>query len=131
MAPAGRLVAQSDHTRRPAGDLFAAIRQVESGGDDSSVGDGGRSVGPYQCGLAAWLDGGGRKQDYPRLAYDRAATEAVMLAYWKRYGAETDEQKARTWNGGPAGESKRATLSYWNKVRKAIEAAGGAVEANK
>lgn len=43
-----------------------------------------------------------------------------MLAYWKRYGAVTDEQKARIWNGGPRGMSKQSTAPYWTKVRKAL-----------
>jgi hypothetical protein len=100
--------------------LLEAIRQVESGGNDLAVGDGGKSVGPYQCGLAAFLDGGGRRQDYPRLAYDRAATEKIMMAYWQRYGAVTDEQRARLWNGGPRGMSKAATLPYWRKVESKL-----------
>ena len=102
--------------------LLDAIRKVESGGNDRAIGDGGRSVGPYQCGLAAWLDGGGKRADYPRLAYDRAATERVMLGYWTRYGCTTDEQRARCWNGGPMGMRKRSTREYWNKVKAALAA---------
>ena len=44
-----------------------------------------------------------------------------MLAYWTRYGAVTDEQRARIWNGGPRGMSKAATLPYWAKVQKELE----------
>lgn len=98
--------------------LFDAIRQVESGGDDRAVGDGGRSCGPYQCGRAAWADGGGNPKDYDRLVWNRAACEKVMRGYWKRYGATTDEQRARTWNGGPNGMQKKATLAYWHKVKE-------------
>jgi len=57
--------------------LFAALRQVESGGDNQAIGDCGRSVGPYQVGVLARLDGGGKAADYPRMAYDRQACEAV------------------------------------------------------
>jgi hypothetical protein len=108
--------AASPNAARLAG-LFPALRHVESGGNDRAVGDNGRSVGPYQCGLAAWLDGGGKREDYPRLAYDRMATERVMLRYWQRHGAVTDEQRARTWNGGPTGASKKATVGYWKHVK--------------
>ena len=109
----------------PAAALFAAIRQVESGGDDHALGDGGRSVGAYQCGLLAWLDGGGRREDYPRLAYDRLATERVMVRYWRRYGAATDEQRARCWNSGPAWRQKyRLTDRYWAKVKELMERQG-------
>lgn len=97
--------------------LFDALRQVESVGNDYAVGDGGRSKGPYQCGRAAWADGGGNPADYDRLVWNRAACERVMLGYWKRCGAVTDEQKARTWNGGPRGAEKKATLEYWQKVQ--------------
>ena len=111
------LLEVSSPTRR----LFNAIRQVESAGDDKAVGDGGKSVGPYQTGLAAFIDGGGSRGDYPRLAYDKNATEAVMLRYWARYGAVTDEAKARIWNGGPRGMTKTATLAYWQKVKGAMK----------
>ncbi len=107
----------SRDTRR----LFDAIRQVESGGNDAAVGDGGKSVGPYQCGQAAFIDGGGNAADWPRLAYSRVVVEAVMVRYWARYGAVTDEQRARIWNGGPRGMSKHSTLAYWRKVRCEIE----------
>ena len=100
--------------------LFSALRHVESAGNDRAVGDGGRSRGPYQCGRAAWADGGGDPDQYDMLVWDRAATERVMVGYWHRYGAVTDEQKARTWNGGPNGMSKPATLGYWRRVQKAL-----------
>jgi len=99
--------------------LFDAIRLVESGGDDRAVGDGGRSRGPYQCGRAAWADGGGNPVDYDRLVWDRAACEAVMIGYWRRYGATTDEARARLWNGGPNWRTKPATAEYWRRVKGA------------
>ena len=101
--------------------LFDAIRQVESSGDDKAVGDGGRSLGPYQMGMDAWQDSGGVPAMYRRAAFDRAHSEAAMLRYWQRYEAVTDEQKARTWNGGPRGMSKAATLPYWAKVRRELK----------
>ena len=128
--PVSRLPAGiSDHTRGGtvpvvSADrrLFVAIRQVESGGNDMAIGDGGKSIGPYQCSLAAFVDGGGRACDYPRLAYDRAETETVMRRYWARYGAASDEQKARCWNSGSKWKSKyHLTNKYWNKVKAALE----------
>jgi len=44
-----------------------------------------------------------------------------MLRYWARYHAVTDEQKARCWNGGPAGMRKAATAKYWAKVQGAMK----------
>jgi hypothetical protein len=105
----------------PDARLFAAIREIESHGNDYTVGDNGRSVGPYQCSLLAWLDGGGVSWEYPGGAYNQKHTEAIMRGYWKRYGAVTDEQKARIWNGGPRGMRKKATLAYWRKVQEAMK----------
>ena len=102
--------------------LFDAIRWVESNDDDRAIGDSGRSVGPYQCGRAAWLDGGGRAEDYPRLAHDRAVTEAVMVRYWQRYGAASDEDKAKCWNVGPRWRTRARAAGdvYWQKVNMRI-----------
>ena len=97
--------------------LFDAIRAVESSGDDKAVGDGGRSRGPYQCSRAAWLDGGGEPSDYDRLVWDRAECERVMVRYWERYRARTDEERARTWNGGPRWREKPETEDYWRRVK--------------
>ena len=102
--------------------LFDAIRQVESGGNDQALGDAGRSIGPYQCGLAAFLDGGGMVADYPRLAYDRAATEAVMVRYWAKFGAVTDSDRAKCWNIGPKWRTRARAAGdkYWTRVREAM-----------
>lgn len=104
--------------------LFAAIRQVESGGNDKAVGDKGKSKGPYQCGRAAWLDGcgyGHATWSYHDCVFSRWHTEQVMIWYWAKYGAKTDEQRARMWNGGPRGMHKAATLGYWAKVKRAMK----------
>jgi len=99
--------------------LLDAIRQVESGGNDRAIGDCGKAHGPLQIHLGAWLDGGGKAVDYPRLAYSVEASERIAINYWRRYGAVTDEARARTWNGGPNGMNKAATLPYWRKVQAA------------
>jgi hypothetical protein len=121
---AGKEASRADKTGAMPGEtrmLLDAIRQVESGGIDRSIGDGGRSKGPYMCGRAAWSDGGGNLADYDRLVWDRTETEKIMLAYWAKYGAKTDEQRARAWNGGPNGMHKTATLAYWRKVQEAMK----------
>jgi len=104
-------------------EFFSALRQVESGGDDRAVGDGNTSHGPYQIGLAYWLDGSGTRQAWP--CYDRAKCEAVMMRYWQRYCPQAlldsdFEVLARVHNGGPGGASKVATLAYWQKVQEAM-----------
>lgn len=112
-------------TSQGLGSLFAAIRQVESGGDDYAIGDGGRSRGPYQIGLAYWQDAcaqGGCQWDYLRLVWSRPHCEQVMRWYWKRYGAETDEERARCHNSGPRWRQKYGlTDKYWRRVKAAMQ----------
>ena len=123
--PPRRPVIGPNGSERQLRRLLDAIRRVESADDDRAVGDGGRSVGPYQCGLAAFLEGGGRREDYPRLAYDRRATERVMLRYWQRYGATTDEDRARLWNVGPAWRTRARAAGerYWQRVKAVMKGA--------
>ena len=115
--PAGDL--DGDHRR-----LLAAIRQVESGGNSQAVGDGGTRRGAYQIYRRYWADGiarGGVYWDYDVYVWDPQKSEQVIRWYWLRYGAKTDEQRARQHNGGPQGHRKAATLGYWAKVTAAME----------
>lgn len=104
--------------------LLDAIRQVESGGKTGRiVGDDGRSLGPYQIQKPYWQDSGvpGKYRDVERADY----AERVMLAYWQRYCSKALARGkwatlARIHNGGPNGHRKRATLTYWAKVKQAL-----------
>ena len=49
---------------------------------------------------------------------DKAAW--VFRAYGKMYGAETPEQYARIWNGGPDGAEEQCTEDYWKAVKRNI-----------
>lgn len=103
--------------------LTEAVRVVESAGNDRAVGDGGRSRGPMQCQRAAWTEAcqyGKVQWDYDTDVWDREKSAQVFLWYGARYGAKTDEQFCRIWNGGPSGMRKRATDGYWRKVREAM-----------
>lgn len=106
--------------------LLDAIRAVESGGDNYAIGDGGRSRGPYQIGKPYWQDGCEfGKVNWPyELVYSRRHSEQVMLWYWQRYGARTDEQRARMHNGGARGHRKQVTLPYWRRVQRELAPAG-------
>ena len=103
--------------------FFNAVRSVETGGvaqPQDAVGDGGRSIGPYQISRAYWADSG-ISGDWTRCK-DRAYAEAVMLAFWKRYCPEAlrlrdFETLARVHNGGPRGDRKDATLAYWKRIQ--------------
>ena len=114
-------------TAPPASDLrhlLDAIRQVETGGESdpaNAVGDGGRSLGPYQITRAYWRDSGvpGQYQWVRNKAY----AERVMIAYWQRHCpsalARHDWQTlARVHNGGPNGPWEWRTISYWRRARE-------------
>jgi len=112
--------------RGPAPDelrLLDAIRTVESAGNDRAVGASGER-GPYSITKPYWTDGCrqlGVFWSYDKYVWSRAHCEAVMRAYWNRYGAVTDEEKARMHVGGPRGHLKMATLPYWRKVQALLE----------
>jgi len=104
--------------------LFRAIRIAETSGmaaPDRAVGDKGRSIGPYQITRAYWADSG-IGGEWTRCR-GPAYSEAVMSAYWKRHCPDALRRRdtqilARIHNGGPNGQTKRATWAYWQKVRK-------------
>ena len=110
----------------PAAALFEAIRIVE--GDDGKVGPAGER-GPYRITKDYWFDameygiikGYCVWWKYETCVYIPAYCELAMTLYWKRYGAVTNEQKARMHNGGPRGMQKDATLEYWQKVQEAMK----------
>jgi hypothetical protein len=106
--------------------LLDAIRAVESGGDDSAVGDGGRAIGPYQIHKAYWVDACAADPSLRSGTYadcfDAVYARRVVVAYLTRYGrGRTADELARIHNGGPRGHLKSATLAYAAKVRAAME----------
>ena len=115
------------HTGNDLQPLFDAIRHVETGSHPkpaNAVGDGGRSLGPYQISRRYWQDSGvpGRYQSVRQGNY----AERVILAYWHRYCpdalARRDYQTlARVHNGGPDGSRQRSTLAYWRKVQARLK----------
>ena len=105
--------------------LFTATRFVETGGSENNLnalGDGGVSLGMYQISEAYWQDGcehGGVDWDYSLCLIPRYA-EQVMRWYWDRYGATTNEQRARMHCAGPDGPAQSCSLEYWEKVQRAM-----------
>ncbi len=113
-------VAQTHAHLRP---LFDALLMEESKGDDLAIGDDGCSLGPYGTGRLAWQDGcewGGVKWEYDTLVWSRWHCEWVMIWYWERHECVNDEERARSWNGGPWGPQKESTLAYWLRIRGII-----------
>ena len=106
-----------------------AVKQVESGGDCTLVGDGGKAIGPYQIHRGYWLDAtaadrtiGGRYEDCVKPEY----AERIVNAYMTRHAPKnaTPEQLAKIHNGGPgAMKAKPGTryarnlAAYWAKVK--------------
>ena len=106
--------------------LFKAIVEVESQGNPNAVGDGGRAHGLTQAWRGAWTDGCkalGVHWDYRAGVRDPRKCSRVFYAYTSLYGAQTDQERARIWNGGPRGHHRKSTLSYWRKVRRAMRRA--------
>lgn len=107
--------------------LLDAIRQVESGGNDRAIGDSCRSRGAFQIQRAYWQEAarhGRVSWDYSRWVWDRQKSEQIVCWYWQKYGATTDEARARIHNGGPRGVSKKATEAYWQRVKVAMPQKG-------
>jgi hypothetical protein len=105
--------------------LFPAISWTESRDRDDAVGDGGRSRGRYQIGLAYWIDGGGDPERNETDVLNPALCRRVMIGYWQCYcpaalATGDSETLARVHNGGPRGTRNAATKKYWKRVRKAV-----------
>lgn len=109
----------------PPDAFFRALNRVEAGGRCGAImGDNGAALGPFQIHESYWRDSGvmGAYRDCGSYAY----SVTVVSAYLKRYARQAWERGdletlARVHNGGPKGASKRATLSYWHRVQKALQ----------
>lgn len=121
--PGADRVTASTQSAPGGSNLLAAIRHVESGGNDAAIGDSGRAKGPYQIHRAYWLDGCRRlgvTWSYDRLVWSAWHCEQVMAANWAAWGCTTDEARARCHNGGPAGATNPRTRAYWAKVQQRL-----------
>ena len=109
-------------------DLVDAIHQVETSGRLGPIrGDGGKALGPLQIHWVCWKDANMPDGAYADCA-DLSYAKRVFARYMERYATErrlgrpvTDQDRARIWNGGPNGYKKKATLKYWDKVRKELD----------
>ena len=109
--------------------LMNAMIQVESRGKDSIVGDNGKAVGILQMHKIAVRSVNKilKKNDID-LEYsydDRYSREKTIEMYWiwrnSKHADSDYETIARSWNGGPRGPKKKATIHYWNKVEKEVK----------
>jgi hypothetical protein len=126
----GPSLKQLDAVRAQLRPLLDALIAVESNGRDDAVGDAGRALGALQVWRVYWSDAvehapaiGGEYRDVATREY----AERVVVAYWLRYSASAvrdgDLQRlARVHNGGPRGHRRQATVAYWQRVSRAMEA---------
>jgi len=123
-------------------DVIDAIREVETGSNPdptNAVGDGGRSVGPWQISRPYYHDAllilnRQLEATPPYLVAVKSDVwgPKIIRAYWTRYcpAAMTTgdaETLARTHNGGPRGPVHTMTLPYWHKVQAVLLRKGFAV----
>jgi hypothetical protein len=113
--------------------LLDAIKQVESGGNNKAVGDGGKARGGYQLWYSFYTDGKpgvvreyGECPSYEVTAASDVWARRVIISWWRRYASEAlargdFETLARRFNGGPRGERVAATEKYWVKVRREMD----------
>ena len=105
--------------------LISCLIAVESGGDPEAVGDNGKAIGILQIHDICIRDVNRiykTKYQWPRDARDPKKARYICYLYLSHYGkGKSIEARARIWNGGPRGYKKKATLPYWEKVKKIYE----------
>ncbi|MDD5318545.1 MAG: hypothetical protein PHF79_01845 [Candidatus Pacebacteria bacterium] len=115
--------------------LIPALIEVESGGDDSKVGDRGMKNKAYGCLQIrqpcmndvnrSWR----QHHKAEECLNDRELSVNACQQYLCNYGRKerlghepTMQDLARIWNGGPDGWKNPKTEWYWEKVQQAIQA---------
>lgn len=96
--------------------LLVAVMLVESSG--GLIGDKGKSWGPMQIQMCVVKDVN-RHYHTRFTAVDRldiVKSRQMFILYTNMYGAKTNEERARMWNGGPKGHKHNCTLKYWTRV---------------
>ena len=114
--------------------LIFALAIVESGNNDSAIGDEGKALGRLQIHACVVQDVnqiyGTDYIHHPDYLFDQETSEEICRKYLVYWGAHhegrtglksTYEVYARIWNGGPRGNTKSKTDNYWIKVKAALE----------
>lgn len=114
------LLAATPLAATPSERLLDALQTVESNGNANAIGDGGNAVGILQIHPCVVTDvnriHGTRYTLSDRL--DPAKARQIARLYLSHYcKTDSDEANARTWNGGPKGAKKAATVAYWRRVK--------------
>lgn len=109
--------------------LIEKLIQVESSGNNSAIGDGGKAKGCLQIWDCVLKDVNRiYKKKYSRQdCFDREKSVEICRLYLMHYGKAyekktgqraNEEVLARIWNGGPNGWKKESTVKYWVKVKR-------------
>lgn len=112
--------------------LITALIQVESNGNDYAIGDKhlkDKAYGCLQIRRPVCLDVNRvYKTNHSPMAMlgNRELSIKVARMYWNIYKCKTDEEKARSWNGGPTAKTPgtkmyKATNAYWSKVKALLK----------
>lgn len=102
--------------------IFSAIAAVESNFNPMAVNHSEKAVGMLQVRPICLKDVNnfyGTNYSHDEM-YNPIKAAHVFILYTKMYGAETYEEMARIWNGGPKGMRKKSTLRYWSKVKRKL-----------
>ena len=111
--------------------LMVLLLQLESGGDNLAVGDGGRSHGCLQISAAVVQDVNDHyNTKYDRQdAYNRQRSQEICGLYLLRWGRQYERETgmkaspevlARIWVGGPDGWREDCTDPYWVRLKDLV-----------
>jgi len=106
-------------------DLLDAIAQKESGGDPNAYNESEDAAGLYQI-RPIYLTDVNRILGYPKYKlsdrYNPEKSRDMVAVYLMYYGRRKGlEAMARIHNGGPRGDKKECTESYWLDVKNILE----------
>jgi len=118
----------------PPSRLINALIQVESGGDDNTIGDKKLKFPAYGC-LQIRQPCVRDVNDKFKKSFkakdclgNRELSILICQAYISIWAKEsrlgrvpTPEDMARIWNGGPNGWKRNSTRDYWEKVKRELE----------
>ena len=113
---------------KPKLSLIEAIIEVESNGNDMAIGDLNlryKAYGPMQIRQPVCIDVNNRFGTNYK-STDCLGNRPLSIEIWNKYQSiynegGTDEQKSRTWNGGPGWQRNPSfTDGYWAKVQKLL-----------
>jgi len=110
-------------------ELLEAIILVETRGDSTKVGDGGKAVGILQIHpiMVREVNNCAEKLSIEKkFTYEdrKSKTKSIeMFWIWAKchHKDSSDEKIARNWNGGPNGHKYKSTKHYWNKVQAELK----------